>query len=359
MNREKWIKSCRAVGLFIIFSIWLITFSPSFVSGQATPPLPKTLRFASFAPGTTLHAVSSGFAKVASEKSPMTVMVIPTTGVPALLPMLSKHETADLAITGLESIWQIYTGKNAPDPVPKGFPEKRLFPVPTKNIRILIAGAPIPGGMLVRKDSGMQEISELRGKRVAWEWTGFPNNVGITLANLFNGGLTLDDVQPVPVTEVVAAVRALQEKRLDGTACAVGMPAIAEADVLVGVRFLRSSTDPGRIKEGQRATPGCYPVMVKKGPPGVVEDTFIWGLPLAIMVSTRMPDHVAYNLIETWWEHSNDYAPIHPLLKQWTPETFLNKNITAPYHNGSIQFFQKKGLWTPEMEKIQRQLLSE
>jgi len=359
MKKEKCLKFWRVGGLFIIVSIWLLSLPTSFVSGQTTPTYPKALRFASFAPGTTLYAVSSGFSKVASDSSPMTVMVIATTGVPALLPMLSKHETADLAITGLESIWQIYTGKNAPDPVPKGFPEKPLFPVPTKNIRILIAGAPIPGGMLVRKDSGMKELSDLRGKKVAWEWTGFPNNVGITLANLFNGGLNLDDVQTVPVTEVVAAVRALQEKRLDGTACAVGMPAIAEADVLVGVRFLRNSMDPERIKEGQRATPGCYPVIVKKGAPGVVEDTPIWGLPLAIMVSTRMADHVAYKLIETWWEHYNDYAPIHPLLKQWTSETFLNKNVTAPYHNGSIQFFQKKGLWTPEMEKIQRQLLSE
>jgi TRAP transporter TAXI family solute receptor len=359
MKRGKWLTLFVGFALLIVASTLLGGMTADRVFSQTTPAFPRTLRFASFAPGTTLHAVSSGFAKVASDSSPMTVMVIATTGVPALLPMLSKHETADLAITGLESIWQIYTGKNAPDPVPKGFPEKPLFPAPTKNIRILIAGAPIPGGMLVRKDSGLQEIGELRGKKVAWEWTGFPNNVGITLANLFNGGLTLDDVKTVPVTEVVAAVKALQEKRLDGTACAVGMPAIAEADVLVGVRFLRSSMDPGRIKEGQRATPGCYPVIVKKGPPGVVEDTPIWGLPLAIMVSTRMPDHVAYKLIETWWEHYNDYAPIHPLLRQWTTETFLNKSVTAPYHNGSIQFFQKKGFWTSEMEKIQQRLLSE
>jgi TRAP-type uncharacterized transport system fused permease subunit len=68
--------------------------------------------------------------------------------------MLSKLGTADLAITGMEQIWQIWTGKNGPEPIPKGFSEKPLFPE-TKNIRILIAGAPIAGGMLVRKDSGM------------------------------------------------------------------------------------------------------------------------------------------------------------------------------------------------------------
>ena len=358
MKREKWLGIFGVGGLLIFIAILFLTVSTTHVASQTTPTYPKVLRFASFSPGTTLYAASSGFAKVASDKTPMTLMVIGTTGVPAWLPMLSKMGTADLAITGLESLWQIYTGKNAPEPVPKGFPKEPLFPVPTKNVRVLIAGAPIAGGMLVRKDSGMTEMYELRGKKVAWEWTGFPNNVGITLANLFNGGLTLDDIKPVPVTEVVSAVKALQERRLDSNACAVGMGAIAEADALVGVRFLKNSMDPERVKAGQLATPGCYPIIVRKGPPGVAEDTPIWGLPLAILVSTRMPDHVAYKLIETWWAHYNDYAPIHPLLRAWTPETFLNKNVTAPYHTGSIQFFKDKGLWSPEMDRIQNQLLA-
>ena len=357
MKREKWLKFLRVGGLFIIVSLWLVSAPTSFVYSQTTPSYPKTLRFATFSPGTTLYATSSGFAKIASEKTPMTLIVIPTTGTFAILPMLSKLGTADLAITGMEQIWQIYTGKNAPEPVPKGFTSEPLFPGPTKNIRILVACAPINGGMLVRKDSGMRELGDLKGKTIAWGWSGFPNNIGITLANLFNGGLTLDDVKTMPVTEVVAAVRAVQEKRIDSTTCAVGMGAIAEADTLVGVRFLRGSMDPERIKAGQRATVGCYTIIVKAGPPGVPEDTPIWGLPLAILVSTNMADQVAYKLVETWWNHYGDYSPIHPLLKAWTPEAFVNKQITAPYHNGSIRFFKEKGVWSPEMERVQNQLL--
>jgi TRAP-type uncharacterized transport system substrate-binding protein len=211
--------------------------------------------------------------------------------------------------------------------------------------------------MLVRKDSGLKEISDLRGKVIGWEWAAFPANIAITLGNLFNGGLTLDDVKTLPMTEVVAGVKAVQERRIDATTCAVGMGAVAEADVLAGVRFLRNSMDPERIKAGQRAQPGAYTTLVPAGLPGVPEETPIWSMTISVLASTHMADHVAYKLVETWWTNHKEAWPIHPQLRGWGPEHFVNKNVTAPYHNGAIQLYKEKGVWTPEMEKIQSQFL--
>jgi TRAP transporter TAXI family solute receptor len=256
------------------------------------------------------------------------------------------------------AMYQIWTGRAAPAPVPKGFPEKPPYPK-TRNIRLLNAGSLFKMGFLVRKDSGLKDVSELKGKRIAWPWTAFPPNVSITLSCLLNGGLTLDDVKTAPVTEVVSAVRAVQEGRIDATVCAVGMGAIAEADALVGVRFLNQSMDPKMIKEGQRAMPGCYTTIQKGGVPGVAEDTPLWSAPLGNIATTRMANYVAYKLVETWWNHYKDYQSIHPVLRAWTPETFTNSNFTLPYHDGAVQFYKEKGVWTKEMEQKQEQLLAE
>ena len=156
---------------------------------------------------------------------------------------------------------------------------------------------------------------------------------------------------------MVAGVRALKEGRIDATSVAVGAGVVAEADALVGVRFLRNSTDPERIKEGQRATPGGYPKVVAAGPPGVLEDTPVWSLTQCMLATTRMADHVAYALVKTWYENYKDYQPIHPLLKRWTPDTYVNVNFTAPYHNGAIKFYKEKGMWNEEMAKKQNLLL--
>jgi TRAP transporter TAXI family solute receptor len=264
--------------------------------------------------------------------------------------------TADLAVDTSQVFWQMYTGKVAPEPVPKGFPQKPPFPG-DRNLRFLMVGPPNCVGMLVRKDSGMKEIADLRGKTVP-DWSANPALISLTLANLMNGGLTFDDVKMMPITEVVAGVKAVQEKRIDASTCAVGMGAIAEADTLVGVRFLRNSMDPDRVKAGQRCTVGAYPALVKAGTaPGVVEDTPIWGVPFGVLVTNRMADQVAYKLVETWWTYYKEYASVHPMLRQWIPETFVSKNIVLPYHNGAIRFFKEKGVWTSEMEKVQDQVL--
>ena len=159
------------------------------------------------------------------------------------------------------------------------------------------------------------------------------------------------------MTEVVSAVKAVQENRIDATMAAVGMGAIAEADTLVGVRFLPNSMDPERIKAGQRCTVGAVPVKMPAGLPGLPEPTPLWGLFISVLASTRMTDDTAYKLVETWWGHYKEYGAIHPLLKRWTPNLYVNKHITAPYHSGAVRFYKDKGEWSPEMEKIQNLVL--
>ena len=357
MRRRKCSRVIVFWSLLVIASITFLGFGTGDVSAQTKPEYPKALRFASLSPGTLLYTLISGLSKVASDRSPMTMIVVPTAGATTWLPMLSQQGTIDIGMENFGAMWNIWNGEAAPAPIPKGFPEKAPYPK-TRNLRILNSGPLFKMGFLVRKDSDLKDVREIKGKRIAWPWTAFPPNVQITLACLLNGGLTLDDVKTAPVTEVVAAVKAVQEGRIDATVCAVGMGAIAEADSLVGVRFLHQSMDPAMIKEGQRAMPGCYTTIQPKGVPGVPENTPLWSAPLANLASTRMPDHVAYKVVETWWDHYKDYESIHPVLKFWTPETFTNINFTIPYHDGAIQFYKEKGVWTPQMEEKQKTLLA-
>jgi TRAP transporter TAXI family solute receptor len=357
MKRERWRKVFLVCSVFIIASLLLIGMSAGTVSAQSEKKYPKIVRFASLKEGSVLYILISGLCKVASDNSPMTVTVIPTEGATIWLPMMTADKgTIDVGMENFAAMFNMWTGAVGPEPLPKGISGKPPYPR-TPTVRILNSGPLLKASMLVRKDSGMKDVRELKGKRIAWEWTAFPPNVGFTMSALLNGGLTLDDVKTVPVTEVVAAVKAVQEGRIDATVCAMGMPAIAEADALVGVRFLNGSMDPKLAKEGQRAMPGGYPTIQPAGAPGVPENTVLWGVPLANVATTRLPDHVAYKLVETWWNHYKDYQPIHPLLKLWTPETFLNPYFTMPYHDGAIQFYRDKGVWTPELEAKQKQLL--
>jgi TRAP transporter TAXI family solute receptor len=357
MKRERWRKVFFICSVLIIASLLFMGITAGPASAQSEKKYPKIVRFASLKEGSVLYILISGLAKVASDNSPMTVTVIPTEGATIWLPMMTADKgTIDIGMENFAAMYNMWTGVVGPPPLPKGISGKPPYPQ-TPNVRMLNAGPLLEASMLVRKDSGMKDVRDLKGKRIAWEWTAFPPNIGFTISSLLNGGLTLDDVKTVPVTEVVSAVKAVQEGRIDSTVCALGMSAIAEADALVGVRFLNGSMDPKLVKEGQRAMPGGYSVVQHAGPPGVPEDTVMWGIPLGNVVTTRMPDYVAYKLVETWWNHYQEYQPIHPILKTWTPDTFINPHFTLPYHDGAVQFYKEKGVWTSEMEKKQQELL--
>ena len=58
------------------------------------------------------------------------------------------------------------------------------------------------------------------------------------------------------------------------------------------------------------------------------------------------------------WEFNEELYKINPQLKSWTDETAVQEGITIPYHPGAIRFYREKGVWLPEMERLQQELLS-
>ena len=130
MKRTKCTRVIVFCLLLVVASIALLGFGPGDASAQTKQEYPKTLRFAALSPGSLLYTLISGLSKVASDKSPMTVIVIPTAGATTWLPMLSEQGTIDIGMENFGAMWNIWNGQPAPAPIPKGFPEKHPTPRP-------------------------------------------------------------------------------------------------------------------------------------------------------------------------------------------------------------------------------------
>ncbi len=332
--------------------------SSSSSSAAPTGQLPKSVTIATSSPGSTLYAMGTGLAKVASDAGPIQVILQPFSGAPAYLPQMEASGKPDLAILNSVEAWQALTAKSTPKAPPAGITIPTPYSKPYKNVRALMLGTNLTTGMLVRKDSKYQTYADLKGARVAW---GFKAQAGAALAAYTNavlGGLNPSNVKTVEVPDPVSAVRALQEGRLDAACLAIGMGATAEADAQVGVRFLDAPRDAAAIKEAQGLMPGGNVVQVKAGrAAGLPKDTYMWGYPTVVIASTNMPDNVAYALTKVWWDNYQKLAPIDAQFQDWKPDIYVSKDAVVPYHPGAIAFYKEKGVWTPEMDKIQEQLL--
>jgi TRAP transporter TAXI family solute receptor len=345
--------------LFGFILIGCILSSPLSMAAPAKPGLPQRLTFATLAVGTVFHVTGTGLAKVATEHTPMQVVVSPMASARSWVYQMEKSGKPELGIMQMSEIWQAYTGKLAPKPEPiPGDPRKGPpYSPPSPKLRLLISGTYLRLSFLVRNDSPMKTMEDMRGKRMTWGFPAFPANIEWGLAGLSAAKMTVNDVVAMPVTEVVAGVRALMDGRVDVSIAALGMPIVAEADASIGVRFLPEPMDPGAIKRHQSVMPGSTIKPVPPGIPGIKVETPVGHVPIVIQTSTHMKDEVAYALVKAWWDYYKELEPIHPQFKGWTPGIYITKLATIPYHPGAIKFYKEKGVWTAEDDKMQEQLL--
>lgn len=342
----------------VIFFVSALTLS-FYRAACAAPALPSRLTLSTLAVGTVFHVTGSGLAKVATERAGMQVVVSPMASARSWVFQSNKGGSPELGIMQMSEIWQAYTGKLAPKPEPiPGDPRKGPpYSPASPNLRILLAGTYLRVGFFVRNDSPMKTLKDMKGKRITWGFPAFPSNIEWGLAGLSAAGMSINDMVPLPVPEVVSGTRALMEGRVDIAIGAVGMPIAAEADASIGIRFLPVPADPEAIKRHQMVMPGSTIRPVPPGIPGVKVETPVGHVPIVIQTSTHLPDEAAYALVKAWWDYYKELEPIHPQFRGWNPDIYVSRLATIPFHPGAIKFYKEKGVWTAEQDKMQEHLL--
>ena len=235
-----------------------------------------------------------------------------------------------------------------------------------KDIRVLyVSGQLKMAGYTVREDSGINSLRDLKGKRVAVGYNGDIIIQNLLELQLKSVGLSMDDIKPVPISDVGSGVSALRENRVD--AVFTGDPTVGvflELDDAVGIRALnlgdirpeQFDQFPSELRNlMNEMVPTLEPVVHKAG--FIKEETIIYQFPVALVSSVHVTDEVVYEIMKTLWEHYEELHKIFPWFTSWTPETMFRPDPPAPYHEGAVQFFKDQGLWTEEVERNHQELL--
>jgi TRAP transporter TAXI family solute receptor len=323
-----------------------------FLSQTAWAQLPKSAVIGTNPAGTVFYALAGGIAKVASEATPIQVNIQPYTGTSTFLPLLNNGEL-DFAIVNAVDMGMAYLG---PQKLKVG--GRNEF-VHSPNIRLVMRGAPLLIGLLVKKDSPLKTVHDVKGKRVTGEYPAHQAVWFNMYGALASGGVTWKDVKVVPVPAVNDGVDALVQGRAEVTIGAVNMAKIREADASVGVRHLSNDCSPEGDKRVRQAVPGYYTRVMKAGSgAAIVEDTCVIAYDIYFATHKSVPDQVVNAVLKAIWENEAKLKPIHPGFREWTNDRAVAPDATIPYHPGAIKFYQEKGVWKKEMDQAQQKLLS-
>jgi TRAP transporter TAXI family solute receptor len=314
--------------------------------------LPKSVNIGSNPPGSVFYALASGLAKVVSEATPMQMAVQPYTGTSTFMPLLNSGEL-DFGLNNLVDMALAYQG-----PERLKISGRNPFPhIP--NVRLVMRGSPFLVGLIVRKDSPIKTIHDIKGKRLTGE---YPAQLAVwynMFGALASAGLTWKDLKVVAVPAANEGVDALIQGRVDVTQHALNSAKVREADASIGVRHLSIDCSPDGEKRLRQSVPGYYPRILKTGTAlAVVEDTCFVAYDISLTSHKAAPDAVVAAVIKAVWENIEKLPPFHPAFKEWTRERAVDPDVTIPYHPGAISFYKEQKLWSAKMEEAQKKLLA-
>jgi uncharacterized protein len=314
--------------------------------------LPKSVTVGTNPAGTVFFALAGGLAKVISDAAPFQAVVQPYTGTSTFLPLLDNGEL-DLGVVNAVDMGQAYQG-----PARLKIGGRNPFPhVP--NTRLLMRGSPLSASLVVRKDSLIKTVYDVKGKRVTGE---YPAHLAVwtsVYGSLATGGLSWDDVKVVPVPAVNEGIDALVQGRADVSNHAVGSAKIKEADAAIGVRYLSLDCSPQGEERIKKAVPGYYLTTLKSGSStGIVGDTCVQSYDIYFVGHKALSRQAVQAALKALWDNVEKLPPLHPQFKEWTRERAASADVTMPYHPAAIEFYKEKGAWSAKMDETQKRLLS-
>jgi TRAP transporter TAXI family solute receptor len=291
-------------------------------------------------------------AKVVSGAAPFQMVVQPHAGTSTHLPLVNSGELDFGIINGVD------TGMAYQGPQRLKVGGRNPFPF-SPNARLVMRGSPLMASPIVRKDSPIKSIYDVKGKRMTGE---YPAHLAVWFAlfgSLANAGLTWNDVVVVPVPAVNDGIDALVQGRAEVSMHALGSAKLKEADAAVGVRNIKLDCSPQGEERVKRAIPGWSLLTLKAGTyHTIVEDTCVYAFDIYWITHKALPDAVVQAALKALWENTDKLLPLHPSFKDWTRERAVDPGVTTPYHSGAIQFYKQREVWKAEMDPVQQKLLA-
>jgi len=297
----------------------------------------ETVGFTTLQPGAINHLQAQIIGKVVQAHSDLQVRVIPVAGTTATLAAV-QNKQAEFTIGDVNNMADAINGTDM---------FRDLKPMP--NLRVVVKLVDFPIGIMVRKDSGMSKLEDLKGKRYPVGWQAFPNGIPLSLGVLATAGMTLDDVKGINVSGLIPAADDFKTGKLDATMIAPPAPKVKEVDAAVGgIRWLAIPDTPEALARVQKVKPD-YGIMTVRPPSplvGVTEPTNFLRIHVLITAGTHVGDATVYKFAKAMVEHRAELVKGHPIFNGFHTDKRMAVQFTSvKYHPGAIKYFKEKGLW--------------
>jgi len=199
--------------------------------------------------------------------------------------------------------------------------------------------------MVVLKESGIQTVPELKGKRVSVGAPGSATEVKSTRILEAFGLDVKKDIKPERLS-VAESAAALKDRKVDAFCWDGGLPTAAVMDLAaspgITIRILpQDKALPTLLK---KYGPVYYNAVIPKGTyAGMEVDVPIIGVATMLACLDSFDAHLAYQIVKTVLEHKQDLVAVHKVAEHISLQGAV-VGSSIPFHPGAIKYYAEKGI---------------
>lgn len=277
--------------------------------------------------------VSNAIAKVVSLKSDMELRTQVMGGTQQYIPVVNAGEIA-FGLSNLPQYTMAVTGT--------GLSAGSKF----DNLRIAATMMVFRVGPIVARNSGINKLSDLRGKRGPAGFKASPLFNYILGSFLANADMSIDDMKKVPVIALRQHWNIFKQGKIDVMIGAVGTGVLKEINVAVkgGIKYLSLDPSDAAVKRTVAVYPGSYLQEVKPAKPftGVLEPVNVLHFDYLLWTHKGASNEVVYKVVKTMHENEKDLKESSPLWRSHSSKR-MSKDQGFALHPGAMKFYKEIG----------------
>jgi len=210
------------------------------------------------------------------------------------------------------------------------------------NLRSVMAGHTSPMHFIVRSNSGIKSLADLKGKRVALS---APGSTAVFMAEstLEAYGLTRKDYKPMLLSYAEQA-DALRDGTIDMSCIFAGAPASAAVDLSMTHDITFLGVGPEELKKVINVHPYCKEIVIKAGTyKGQKADVKTFATASILITHAEMEPELVYAVTKAILEHTPELKEVHPQGAEYDLEDAAI-GVAIPLHPGAAKYLAEKGV---------------
>lgn len=289
-------------------------------------------------PGSIYHSTGTAIAKMVSDVAKLNTTVYPFASPTIYLPAVNTGEYA-FGITNVEELRVAVLGIAQ-------FDGRKH-----SDVRAVTILYPLRVAFIVRKDSPIKSIADLKGKRVV-DGYGSQKTIPPLLDALYaTVGMTRADIQPVNVPNVVGGADAFISGKADAFFFALGAAKVEEANASVGgIRVLDVPNTAENLARVRMHFPPSYLRPEAPGPRnvGVLDPIHVLAYDAVLVAGTKTPDETVYQFVKAMHGNKKAMASVFGPMNLFDPGRMATPIDPIQWHPGAVRFYTEQGAWPPK-----------